>query len=156
MKNFPPEDAEYIRGLAALLKETGLSEIAVRRTLADGTRLSVRVGASTGAAFATHEKPGLASNEPEPGASGNGGEPAEADPNIILSPMVGTTYLSANPGETPFVQVGSYATKGQTLLVIEAMKTFNPIAAPRNGTIRRILVADGEPIEYGTPLLILE
>jgi len=84
---------------------------------------------------------------------------AEAEPdaeNVVNSPMVGIAYLSAEPGSTPFVTVGQTVTAGQTLLLIEAMKTFNQIKAPRAGTVTRILIAGGAPVEFGEPLLVLE
>ena len=86
--------------------------------------------------------------------------PTESDPaqnpNALTSPMVGTVYLAAEPGAAPFANVGSTVSAGQTVLIIEAMKTMNQIAAPKAGTIKRILVTDGSPVEYGAPLMIIE
>ena len=82
-------------------------------------------------------------------------DPAQ-HPGAVTSPMVGTCYLSAEPGAAPFVTVGAAVTEGQTVLIIEAMKTMNHIPAPRAGTVRRILVEDGTPVEYGAPLMIIE
>jgi acetyl-CoA carboxylase biotin carboxyl carrier protein len=82
-------------------------------------------------------------------------DPAE-DPGVVSSPMVGTVYLQAEPGSAPFVKVGDTVSEGQTILIIEAMKTMNQIPAPRAGRIKRILVEDGSPVEFGAPLLILE
>ena len=83
------------------------------------------------------------------------GDPAE-DPGVVPSPMVGTVYLQAEPGAPAFVKVGDTVTEGQTLLIIEAMKTMNPIPAPRAGRVEAILVEDGQPVEFGEPLIILE
>jgi acetyl-CoA carboxylase biotin carboxyl carrier protein len=82
-------------------------------------------------------------------------DPAE-DPGVVASPMVGTAYLQAEPGTPPFVKVGDSVTEGQTILIIEAMKTMNQIPAPRAGRVKRILVDDGAPVEFGAPLMILE
>ena len=94
-------------------------------------------------------------------AAGHAAAPAAAEdpaqhPGAVTSPMVGTTYLAPEPGATPFITVGATVTEGQTLLIIEAMKTMNHIPAPRAGTVKRILVSDGTPVEYGAPLLIIE
>jgi acetyl-CoA carboxylase biotin carboxyl carrier protein len=92
---------------------------------------------------------------PAPAAAALPEDPAQ-HPGAVTSPMVGTTYLSAEPGAAPFVTVGASVTEGQTVLIIEAMKTMNHIPAPRAGTVKRILVADGTPVEYGAPLMIIE
>jgi acetyl-CoA carboxylase biotin carboxyl carrier protein len=98
--------------------------------------------------------PGAPATPATPAAAG-GGDPA-SHPGAVASPMVGTVYLSAEPGAEVFVTVGSQVKEGQTVLIIEAMKTMNHIPAPRAGTVRRILVEDGSPVEYGAPLLIIE
>jgi acetyl-CoA carboxylase biotin carboxyl carrier protein len=104
--------------------------------------------------------PGYAAMAP---AAGGAAAPAAATiddpaqhPGAVTSPMVGTVYLSAEPGATPFVAVGAQVTEGQTVLIIEAMKTMNHIPAPRAGTVRRIVVEDGSAVEYGAPLMIIE
>jgi acetyl-CoA carboxylase biotin carboxyl carrier protein len=143
MAKFEPDDA-LIRRLAALLRETGLSEIEYE---AEGRR--IRVGRGAGAAPAS--APGA--ETPAPASA----EAAEAvPPGAVTSPMVGTVYVAAEPGAPPLVKVGDAVTEGQTLLIIEAMKVMNPLASPRSGTVIRILVSDGQPVEFGEPLLIIE
>ncbi|RJK96228.1 acetyl-CoA carboxylase, biotin carboxyl carrier protein, partial [Paracoccus aestuarii] len=90
-----------------------------------------------------------------PAAAAPGADPASL-PGAVASPMVGTAYLSAEPGAAPFVSVGQAVAEGDTLMIVEAMKTMNHIPAPRAGTVRRILVDDGSPVEFGTPLMIVE
>ena len=92
---------------------------------------------------------------PEASAPANDGDPA-AHPGAVTSPMVGTVYLQAEPGSPPFVKVGDAVSEGDTLLIIEAMKTMNQIPAPRAGTVKRILVEDSAPVEFGAPLMIIE
>jgi acetyl-CoA carboxylase biotin carboxyl carrier protein len=133
-------DSDAVRQLAALLEETGLTEI----EYAQGD-WRVRVAKAPN---------GLAAPAP---AAGEAPPPAAAEhPGIVRSPMVGTVYLAREPGAAPFVRPGTTVREGDTLLLIEAMKTYNEVRAPRGGRITRILVADGAPVEYGEPLLILE
>ena len=142
-------DQQLIRELAALLKETDLSEIEIEtddlklrvaRQMAQA--VSVAVPSSAPAAPAAAGAP----------AAGGGDVPAGS----VTSPMVGTTYLSPEPGAAPFVQVGASVSKGQTLMIVEAMKTMNNIPAPRAGTVTKVLVEDGQPVEFGEPLMIIE
>ncbi|MBH64465.1 MAG: acetyl-CoA carboxylase, biotin carboxyl carrier protein [Alphaproteobacteria bacterium] len=152
MANNPELDKDLIRELAELLDETALTEI--EWTQGDRT---VRVARQSGTAVASAAAlPPAASTAPVEAAA----EPATVDhashPGAILSPMVGTTYVAPEPGATPFVQVGAQVSEGQTVLIIEAMKTMNPIPAPKSGTIRQILVSDGVPVEYGEVLMIVE
>ncbi len=148
MAKFEPDDA-LIRRLAALLRETGLSEIEYE---AEGRR--IRVGRSAGVTGGGPAPP--AAEAPEAAASASA-EAAEAvPPGAVTSPMVGTVYAAAEPGAPPLVKVGDEVTEGQTLLIIEAMKVMNPLASPRAGTVIRILVSDGQPVEFGEPLLIIE
>lgn len=143
----PAVDHEVIRELARLLDETGLTEIEFER---DG--VSIRV-ARQGYAPAGRTRQGdLPVVVPTAAA---GVVPAE-HPGALASPMVGTAYLGAAPGARPFVEVGSQVKAGETVLIIEAMKTMNQIAAPRAGTVIQILVEDGQPVEYGEPLMIIE
>ncbi len=146
-------DPEALRVLAELINATGLSEI----ELAEGDRkvrlartlapVSVPVMAPAGAA------PPLAAALPaEPAAKA---DPAK-HPGVVKSPMVGVAYLSAEPGAAPYVTVGQTVEAGATLLLIEAMKTFNQIKAPRAGTVKQILVTSGAPVEFDEPLLIIE
>ena len=139
-------DAELIRRLAALLEETGLSEIEV----AKGDE-RVRVARAAPAAAAPAAYP------PQAAAPGAPSAPVAADhPGLVKSPMVGTVYLAPEPGAPAFIRAGDTVTEGQTLLLIEAMKTYNPVRAPRGGKVVRILVSDGTPVEFGEGLLILE
>jgi len=147
MGKFQPDD-ELIRRLAALLEETGLSEIEYE---ANGQR--IRVG--------RHEAPvvGWASTAPQPAAPPTPGAAPSAEvvpADAITSPMVGTVYTSSEPGAPPFVKVGDDVSEGQTLLIIEAMKVMNPLASPRAGKVTRVLITDGQPVEFGEPLLIIE
>lgn len=143
-------DQQLIRDLAKLLDETGLSDIEIEQ---DGTR--IRVGRGGGRAVAA------APAMPAPAASAPAQIPAApADPGkhpgAVPSPMVGTAYLAPSPGAKPFVDVGSVVKAGDTLLIVEAMKTMNQIPAPRAGTVTQILVEDGQPVEFGEPLVIIE
>ncbi|MSO76744.1 MAG: acetyl-CoA carboxylase biotin carboxyl carrier protein [Alphaproteobacteria bacterium] len=135
-------DADLIRRLAALLEETGLGEIEYE---AGGHR--VRVARRAMAPMATTLAPTL-----DAGAT----TVERNHPGAVTAPMVGTVYLGPEPGAPPFLQVGDKVLKGQTLLIIEAMKVMNQIQAPRAGTLRRVLVENGAPVEYGEALAIVE
>ena len=159
MPKTPPIDHDVIRDLAKLLDETGLTEIEFER---DG--VSVRVARhlsapNLGATSHGATSPRLRSAE-APGSVPATAAPAEIDPTqhpgAVISPMVGTVYLGPAPGARPFVDVGSQVKTGEPLLIIEAMKTMNQIPAPRSGTVIQILVGDGQPVEYGQPLMIIE
>ena len=142
-----PVDHDVIRELAKLLDETGLTEIEYQR---DGTSIRVaRHGAPAGRGFAP-EAPRPASAQPAESA-----DPAQ-HPGAVTSPMVGTVYLAPSPGAKPFIDIGSQVKAGETLIIIEAMKTMNQIPAPRSGTVTQILVENGQPVEFGEPLLIIE
>ncbi len=150
-------DVAFIQALAELLNKNDLTELSVKREYGPDDRLDVKVSkqvqvihaapAPMAAPAAHHAPPAAASTAPE--------DPAQ-HPGAVTSPMVGTVYMSAEPGATPFVAVGATVTEGQTVLIIEAMKTMNHIPAPRAGVVKRILVADGNAVEYGAPLLIIE
>jgi acetyl-CoA carboxylase biotin carboxyl carrier protein len=146
-----PVDPDAIRQLAAILAETGLSEIEI----ADKD-YRIRVARTVSAAPALAPTPVVvqtaATPAPPPASSAEPAVPAGA----ITSPMVGVAYLSPEPGAANFVAVGQTVTAGQTLLLIEAMKTFNQIKAPAAGTVTRILVATGSPVEYGEALMVIE
>ena len=145
-----PFDPEAIRALAAILRDTGLTEIEIAE--GEGRIRLVRAPAPA-AAPAPVAAPAMAVPVALPAAvPGDDAPPAGAVP----SPMVGVAYLSAEPGAPPFVTPGQAVTAGQTVMLIEAMKTFNQIKAPRAGTVTRILVASGEPVEYAQPLLVIE
>jgi acetyl-CoA carboxylase biotin carboxyl carrier protein len=145
-----PFDPDAIRALAAVLAETGLSEIEIAEK--DSRIRVVRAAPATSMAVAPMA-PVAAAASPAPAAPA----PDEAShPGAVVSPMVGVAYLSPEPGAPPFIAVGQSVAAGQTLLLIEAMKTFNQIRAPKSGTITRILIANSTPVEYGEVLLILE
>jgi len=144
-------DKELIRELAKLLDETGLTEIEIERA-----GLRVRVGRSGG--NVTHITSHGAAAPPPPSATPAtvaSADPAK-HPGAVTSPMVGTAYRGSAPGAAPFVDLGSKVVVGETLLIIEAMKTMNQIPAPRSGTVTQILIEDGQPVEFGEPLVIIE
>jgi acetyl-CoA carboxylase biotin carboxyl carrier protein len=147
-----PIDHDLIRELARLLDETGLTEIEIEQ---EGLR--VRVGRNAPATFAsvpTHvPPPPLAA--PAPAVLEVPGDPMK-HPGVVASPMVGTAYLAPEPGARPFVDIGSAVKAGDTLMIIEAMKTMNNIPAPRGGKVMQILIEDGRPVEFGEPLMIIE
>jgi acetyl-CoA carboxylase biotin carboxyl carrier protein len=147
----PAIDHEAIRELAKLLDETGLTEIAVER---DG--VSIRVARHSGGAVTrARAAESAAATPPTIAATPLPIDPAQ-HPGVVASPMVGTAYLAPEPGARPFVEVGTLVKTGEPLMIIEAMKTMNQIPAPRSGTVIQILVDDGQPVEYGQPLVIIE
>lgn len=144
-------DEDLIRSLAELLHETGLDEIEYE---AEGRR--IRVGRHTGM---TLQVPSVAPTATTPPAAPGPATPAgeEAPPaGSVSSPMVGTVYLAPEPGAAPFIKVGDAVREGQTLMIIEAMKVMNPLPSPRAGKVTRIFVRDGQPVEFGEPLVIVE
>jgi len=147
----PAVDHDMIRELAQLLDETGLTEIEFER---DG--VSIRVARHAQASAGRTQAADLSLVAPAATApTAAPAEPAQ-HPGTVASPMVGTAYLGPTPGARPFVEVGSLVKAGETLIIIEAMKTMNQIPAPRSGTVIQILVEDGQPVEYGQPLMIIE
>jgi acetyl-CoA carboxylase biotin carboxyl carrier protein len=145
----PGIDAEAVRELAKLLKETGLTEIEIEH---NGGRIRVSrggVAATVAAAPAATAAPAAAA--PEGAAPASSGPPAGAVP----SPMVGTVYVAPEPGKPPFISVGKTVTEGDTLFIVEAMKTMNAITAPRGGTVKEINVNDGTPVEFGQTLCVI-
>ncbi len=151
---FSSEDSALIRELALLLDETSLSEIEIERA---GLRLrvarTISVATSVPVAMAAPAAP--AASVAGPAATAAATDFAK-HPGVVPSPMVGTAYWAPEPGAKPFIEVGSRVTAGQTLLIIEAMKTMNQIPSPRAGTVTQILVEDGQPVEFGEPLVIIE
>jgi acetyl-CoA carboxylase biotin carboxyl carrier protein len=149
-----PLDHELIRELAKLLDETRLTEIEIEQ---DGLRVRVARQPATVVASAPQvahvPPPPLAA--PAPAVLGDAADPMR-HPGVVTSPMVGTAYLSPEPGARPFVDVGSHVNAGETLLIIEAMKTMNAIPAPRAGRVMQILVEDGHPVEFAEALMIIE
>lgn len=162
-KNSHDSDVSFIQALAELLRENDLTELRVKRDYAENDSLDVRVGRYTqpapvaAAAAPVAAAPVVANVAPPAGATNAGGavDPA-SHPGAVVSPMVGTVYMAAEPGAAPFCSVGKTVAEGETLLIIEAMKTMNHIPAPRAGTVKRILVEDGGPVEFGAPLMIIE
>jgi acetyl-CoA carboxylase biotin carboxyl carrier protein len=147
--NLKSDDSALIRELALLLDETSLTEIEIERA---GLRVRVARNVTVSAAMPANFQP-MAS-------AAVSATPAAADlakhPGVVPSPMVGTAYWAPEPGAKPFIDVGSKVSAGQTLLIIEAMKTMNQIPSPRAGTVTQILVEDGQPVEFGEPLVIIE
>src|SRR3954451_21800864 len=145
-------DSALIRELALLLDETSLTEIEIERA-----GLRVRVARNI---TMTASMPANFQAAASVGAGASVAPAAVADPakhpGVVPSPMVGTAYWSPEPGAKPFIEVGSKVSAGQTLLIIEAMKTMNQIPSPRAGTVTQILIEDGQPVEFGEPLVIIE
>ena len=158
-------DVAFIQSLAELLNSSELSELSVKREYGENDRLTVSLSKHgkqvVMQAAAPAYAPAPAAAAPvspatptaTPGATS--GDPADL-PGAVTSPMVGTAYLSAEPGSAPFVTIGQQVSEGDTLLIVEAMKTMNHIPSPKSGTVKRILVDDGTPVEYGAPLMIVE
>ena len=144
-------DHAVIRELAKLLDETGLTEIEFER---GGVR--VRVARQGQPVVAAAAPPRAVAAADLPAASDVAAGDLSKHPGMVPSPMVGTAYLGPEPGARPYVEVGSQVRAGQTLLIVEAMKTMNQIPAPRAGRVTQILVEDGQPVEYGEPLMIIE
>ncbi|WP_397541910.1 acetyl-CoA carboxylase biotin carboxyl carrier protein [Roseovarius salis] len=162
------DDAAFIRALAELLNDNELTELHVKRDYGDNDSLNVRVSRKQEvAAYASVPSP-AAPGTPPPAAPAAAASdtPAAMDaesvedpashPGAVTSPMVGTVYMQAEPGAPPFVSIGENVAEGDTLLIVEAMKTMNHIPAPRSGTVKRILVEDGAAVEFGAPLVIIE
>jgi acetyl-CoA carboxylase biotin carboxyl carrier protein len=145
------EDSALIRELALLLDETNLTEIEIERA---GLRVrvarNISITASVPASAQAVAIPAAAFAAPAPATD------VSAHPGVVPSPMVGTVYWASEPGTKPFIEVGSRVSVGETLLIIEAMKTMNQIPSPRAGTVTQILVEDGQPVEFGEPLVIIE
>ncbi|MBD1202557.1 MAG: acetyl-CoA carboxylase biotin carboxyl carrier protein [Rhodobacteraceae bacterium] len=162
-KHTSEADVAFIQALAELLNKNELTELSVKREYGEDDSLEVRVvkqsnvvtvAAAAPAPVAYAAAPAVAA-APAAAAPAAPEDPAQ-HPGAVTSPMVGTCYLAAEPGATPFVTVGATVAEGQTVLIIEAMKTMNHIPAPKAGTVKRILVEDGTPVEYGAPLMIIE
>jgi acetyl-CoA carboxylase biotin carboxyl carrier protein len=148
-----PVDHELIRALARLLDETGLTEIEIEQK---GLRVRVgRQGPIVHAAAPSPHVPPPPIAAPAPAVLDAPVDPTK-HPGVVTSPMVGTAYLAPEPGARPYVNVGSVVNAGDTLLIIEAMKTMNQIPAPRAGKVTQILIEDGHPVEFGEPLVIIE
>ena len=152
-------DVAFIAALAELLNKNDLTELSVKRDYGENDSLDVRVvKQATVVQMAQAPMMQYAPQAAAPAAAAAAAtieDPAQ-HPGAVTSPMVGTVYLSAEPGATPFVTIGATVTEGQTVLIIEAMKTMNHIPATHAGTVKRIVVSDGQSVEYGAPLLIIE
>lgn len=155
-------DVSFIKALAELLRENDLTELQVKREYGEDDSLNVRVSRATMAAPAPVQQvsvpaavPAAAAPAAAPAAPENAEDPA-AHPGAVTSPMVGTVYMQPEPSAPAFVSVGAQVNEGDTLLIVEAMKTMNHIPAPRAGKVTRILVEDGSTVEFGAPLVIIE
>lgn len=155
-------DVSFIQALAELLRENDLTELQVKRNYGENDSLNVRVSRQTQMVMqasvpapAPTATAAAAAPTATPASDDSGADPA-SHPGAVTSPMVGTVYMAAEPGAASFVSIGTTVKEGDTILIIEAMKTMNHIPAPRAGTIKRILVEDGGPVEFGAPLVIIE
>ena len=147
-------DEDLIRDLADLLSETGLTEIEIER---QGLRVRVARAAPGASASVVPAASPAPPSSPAPSARSETGEAASAHhPGTVVSPMVGTAYRAPEPGAPPFIEVGATITEGQTVMIVEAMKTMNHIPSPRTGKVLEILVEDGQPVEFGEPLVVIE
>ena len=159
-KQSPDADVAFISALAELLNKNDLTELSVKREYGEDDSLEVRVVKQSNIVQMAAAAPAV-QYAAAPAAAAVAAAPAAPEdpaqhPGALTSPMVGTCYMAAEPGASPFVTVGSVVTEGQTVMIIEAMKTMNHIPAQRAGTVKRILVADGNAVEYGAPLMIIE
>ena len=155
-------DVEFIKALATLLDEKDLTEIQVKRNYGDDDSMNVRVSrtkqivqTAVQVAAPASTTPAAPAVSPAEAPAGSGDDPA-SHPGAVNSPMVGTAYLSPEPDAPVFANVGDKVSEGDTLLILEAMKTMNHIPAPRSGTVKRVLVSDGDAVEFGAPLMIVE
>lgn len=161
-KHSPDADVAFISALAELLNKNELTELSVKREYGEDDSLEVRVVKqvtvvqAAAPIYAAAPVAGAPAAAAPAAAAAVAAEDPSQHPGAVTSPMVGTAYLAAEPGATPFATIGATVTEGQTVLIIEAMKTMNHIPAPKSGTVKRILVDDGTPVEFGTPLLIIE
>jgi acetyl-CoA carboxylase biotin carboxyl carrier protein len=161
-KNTHDGDVAFIRALAELLNENDLTELQVKREYAEDDSLNVRVSRKPPQQIMAQQTMQAApAHMPVAAPLASAAAPTEtadpaSDPRAVSSPMVGTIYTSPEPGTPAFITVGAQVAEGDTLLIVEAMKTMNHIPAPRSGTVKRILVEDGAAVEFGAPLVILE
>lgn len=145
-----PFDEDAVRKLAEILEETGLSEVEV-----ESGEARIRVARNQTVVASAPAAAGASAAAAPPAADTDAGAPQESG-HVITSPMVGTIYLSPEPGAAPYVTVGDKVTEGQTLLIVEAMKVMNTLPSPVSGVIRKILVEDGHPVEFDEPLIVIE
>ena len=153
---YTDNDVTFIQALASILRDNDLTELQVERNYGDDQSLNVNISRAI-QAVAPVAAPVLAAPVSVPSLSVAASEDDPANhPGAVTSPMVGTIYMQAEPEAEPFISVGAEVAEGDTLLIVEAMKTMNHIPAPRAGVVQRILVDDGAAVEYGAPLVILE
>jgi acetyl-CoA carboxylase biotin carboxyl carrier protein len=153
----PSPEGQLIRELAELLNETGLTEIELEKSgLKIRVAREIKIAASVPAMAAVAHAAAPAAAAPSAAAPAAGAADPGKHPGAVKSPMVGTAYRSPEPGAASFIEVGSKVSQGDTLLIIEAMKTMNQIPAPRSGTVTAILFDNAQPVEYGEPLVIIE
>ena len=164
-KNNRDKDVQFIEALAVLLREHNINEVEVNREFGQDDSLTVRVarGGQIVAAAPTISNPTLAAPVQEGTSVSVSNQTSDTvvddpanHPGAVTSPMVGTVYMQAEPGAPPFISVGASISEGDTLLIVEAMKTMNQIPAPKSGIVKRILVEDGAAVEFGAPLAIIE
>ena len=155
------QDVEFIQSLAKLLNQNELTELEVSRKYGETDKINVRVsksGSPQAYQVATQQPsmaPAIAPMAQEGSSDQNINDPV-SHPGAVTSPMVGTVYMQAEPGAEPFISVGSSVSEGDTLLIVEAMKTMNQIPSPKSGTVKRIFVEDGAAVEFGSPLVVVE
>ena len=163
-KNNRDKDVQFIEALAVLLREHDLNEVEVNRECGQDDSLTVRVARGGQVAAAPISNPAIAAAPIQgvtPVSDTNQASDASSDdpanhPGAVTSPMVGTVYMQPEPGAPAFISVGASISEGDTLLIVEAMKTMNQIPAPKSGIVKRILVEDGAAVEFGSPLAIIE
>ena len=157
------QDVEFVQSLAKLLNQNELTELEVSREYGETDKINVRLSKSgsvqvpyvaTPQTSIAHT-PSVGIVQPEGLAGQNNNDPV-LHPGAVTSPMVGTVYMQAEPGAEPFISVGSTVSEGETLLIVEAMKTMNQIPSPKSGTVKRIFVEDGAAVEFGSPLVVVE
>ena len=155
------QDVEFIQSLAKLLNQNELTELEVSREYGETDKINVRVsksGSPQAYQVATQQPsmaPAIAPMPQEESSDQNISDPV-SHPGAVTSPMVGTVYMQVEPGAEPFISVGSSVSEGDTLLIVEAMKTMNQIPSPKSGTVKRIFVEDGAAVEFGSPLVVVE
>jgi acetyl-CoA carboxylase biotin carboxyl carrier protein len=152
MAKAPSIDQELIRQLAMLLKETDLSEIEIEQ---DDLRIRIASGSSGHGRFVEYAAPPAHAPAPVAPTEAPASASVANDADTLKSPMVGTSYFAPAPGASPYVQIGDKVKAGQTVMIVEAMKTMNQIAAHKAGTIKAILVEDAQPVEFGEPLMVI-
>lgn len=164
-KNTRDADVAFIKALAELLNENDLTELQVKRDYAEDDSLNVRVSRTPPQQIMANPAmqmpaPAAAAAVPAPAPAAPADVEVATDPadhpGAVTSPMVGTVYMQAEPGAPSFIAVGAAVSEGDTLLIVEAMKTMNHIPAPKSGTVKRIMVGDGDAVEFGAPLVIIE